>query len=91
MRVLIYARVSTDEQAKVNLSLDYQLQQMRHYCERQGWHIYSEVREDFTGREIERPYMDSIREIAKKHEFDAILVLRVDRLAREQGFCRFRV
>ena len=36
MKVILYARVSSDEQAKQNLSLGYQLERMREYCHNRG-------------------------------------------------------
>lgn len=85
LRVINYARVSTDEQGRNNLSLDEQLKVMRRYAEANGWFIYSEVREQFSGFEYDRPFMDTIRDLAKNREFDALLVLRCDRFARDEG------
>ena len=85
LRVINYARVSTDEQSRNNLSLDEQLKVMRRYAENNGWFIYSEVKESASGFDYDRAYLDTIRDLAKKREFDALLVLRCDRFARDEG------
>ena len=39
IRVAIYSRVSTQEQADTNTSLDFQNGQLTNYCHLQGWEI----------------------------------------------------
>jgi site-specific DNA recombinase len=41
--VIIYARVSTDEQARSGYSLAQQLEALRAHCEREGYKILEEV------------------------------------------------
>lgn len=85
MRVICYARVSTDSQRDNNVSLDDQLKAMRRYCHDKGWTIYSEVKESWSGYEYDREFMDSIREEAKRRTFDILLVYRTDRFARDEA------
>lgn len=40
---ILYARVSTDEQARSGYSLAQQLEALRGYCEREGYEILEEV------------------------------------------------
>ncbi len=65
MKVAIYARVSTTQQEYEN-----QLEQLRDYCNKQGWEIYKEYTETISGKESQRPV-------------DAILVWALDRFTRE--------
>jgi DNA invertase Pin-like site-specific DNA recombinase len=41
-RVLLYARVSKEDQAQKYLSIPQQLEEMRKYCDQQGWLIVKE-------------------------------------------------
>jgi site-specific DNA recombinase len=42
-QVILYTRVSTDEQARSGYSLAQQLEALRAYCEREGYKILEEV------------------------------------------------
>ncbi|MBI5253161.1 MAG: recombinase family protein, partial [Euryarchaeota archaeon] len=54
--IAIYARVSTEDQAKEGFSLDAQIERLRSYCEARGWSIYKEYIDDgYSGRDIKRP------------------------------------
>ena len=83
LRVVLYARVSTDEQ-KDNTSLDGQIVAMRRFAEAQGLLVVAEYREDESGFLYIRPEMNKVLDSARKHEFDMLLVLRTDRYARAQ-------
>jgi len=43
-RVILYARVSTQEQAEKGFSLDQQIEALRAYAAREGLEIFEEVR-----------------------------------------------
>lgn len=87
--VILYARVSTDEQAD-NCSLDFQERTLRMYCSNHGYHIVAVYREDYSARgyDLKRPEMLKIYEYCKKHrrEVNKILFLRWDRYARNVEF-----
>ena len=42
-RAILYARVSTDEQARTGYSLAQQLEALRGYCEREGYEILEQI------------------------------------------------
>ena len=44
-RAILYARVSTDEQARSGYSLAQQLEALRGYCEREGYEVLEEVQD----------------------------------------------
>ena len=50
--VIIYSRVSSDEQAK-GCSLDYQEKTISEYCERAGYNIIKCYKEDFSAKDFE--------------------------------------
>src|SRR5918999_1463837 len=63
-RAILYARVSTDEQARSGYSLAQQLEALRGYAEREGYEVLEEVRDPGqSGASLERPGMDRVRDL----------------------------
>ena len=89
MRVILYCRVSSDEQAD-GTSLDFQERVLREYCEKNKHEVIACCREDFSAKhhDFRRPQMQWLREYCKKHtrEVDMILFLRWDRFSRNTEF-----
>ena len=87
--VILYARVSTDEQSE-NCSLDFQERMLRIYCSNHGYHVIAVYREDYSARgyDLKRPEMQKIYDYCKKHrrEVHKILFLRWDRYSRNVEF-----
>jgi site-specific DNA recombinase len=81
VRVAIYTRVSTEDQAKEGFSLDAQLEKLRAYCIARGWQIAGEYVDDgYSGRKTRRPaYTRMMEEIDK---WDTLLVIKMDRIHR---------
>ena len=81
LRVAIYTRVSTEDQAKEGFSLDAQLDKLKSYCKARGWEIAGEYIDDgYSGRTTKRPaYQRMMQEMDK---WDAILVIKMDRIHR---------
>lgn len=78
-RAIIYARVSTDEQAQAH-SLPSQVEACRNYCASKGYVVVREVREDYTGTSATRPELAAIQEDMQL--FDVLVVFSIDRFAR---------
>lgn len=95
MNVIIYCRVSSDEQ-KHNVSLDYQEQTLRAYCKNNGYNIIEiEHLEDESGKTFtKRPVIQSIMKFIKNNKglVDKLLFLRWDRYSRdlESALCNVR-
>ena len=89
MNVILYCRVSSDEQSE-NTSLDYQEMTLRAYCNNRNYNIIDCKREDYSAKhyEMKRPELKSIYNYCKRHkkEVDAILFLRWDRFSRNAEF-----
>src|SRR5919112_964868 len=63
-RTILYARVSTDEQARSGYSLAQQLAALREYAAREGFEILEEVIDPGqSGASPERPGMDRVRDL----------------------------
>jgi site-specific DNA recombinase len=88
-KAILYARVSTDEQAERGYSLGTQLSAMRDYARRQGFDIAEAFKEHYTGTTLERPELDKARALLAAGEADAIIVHASDRLTRDLGDLRF--
>ena len=59
---ILYARVSTDEQARSGYSLAQQLEALRAYAAREGLAVLEEVADPgHSGASLERPGMDRVR------------------------------
>jgi site-specific DNA recombinase len=83
VRVAIYSRVSTAEQADSNTSLDFQNGQLTNYCHLQGWEIFQNyVDPGFTGKDGNRPALKRMLADAKLGLFNRVLVIKLDRLSR---------
>jgi site-specific DNA recombinase len=84
-RAVLYARVSTDEQADKGYSLPSQLDLCRKYAECIGYPIVAELREDFTGKVpiYERPEGRKLAAMLKDKQASAVIAYQVDRLSRD--------
>ncbi len=82
--VVLYCRVSTDEQADSGFSLNYQEGWLRDYCERYGFNIIQVFIEDHSARNFNRPVWNDLKKFVKtnKGTVDKILFTRWDRFSR---------
>src|SRR5919112_1603423 len=87
MRAILYARVSTDEQARSGYSLAQQLEALREYAVREGYEILEEVSDPGqSGASLERPGMDHIRDLVAAGGVAVVLAQDRDRIAREPAY-----
>ncbi|WP_089765187.1 recombinase family protein [Chitinophaga terrae (ex Kim and Jung 2007)] len=82
--VIIYTRVSTDEQARSGYSLNHQELAIKTYCNLKGYNIVQIIREDHSAKTFDRPeWLKLIAFLkANKNQVDTILFLRWDRFTR---------
>ncbi len=81
MRAALYARVSTEDQAKEGFSIPAQLKRLNAYCKARAWQPIGEyVDEGFSGRSIKRPAYE--RMMMEKDSWDILVVLKMDRIHR---------
>jgi DNA invertase Pin-like site-specific DNA recombinase len=79
MNVALYARVSTvgkDQDPEV------QLLHLRRYVEMKQWDVFAEYKDTCSGKTTRRPGLDRLLKDAKGKKFEAVLVLRIDRIMR---------
>jgi site-specific DNA recombinase len=84
MQVAAYARVSTPNQQQES-TIASQVQVLHRYIHQQGWSLLPEHDyrdEGISGARLDRPALDRLRDAAQRGEFDAVVLLSPDRLAR---------
>ena len=88
-KVILYIRVSTDEQAD-GCSLEMQERYLRAYCDNHGYKIIGVYKDDYSAKhfDLRRPGMKALYEYCKKHrkEVDLVAFLRWDRFTRNLEF-----
>ena len=85
MKVALYIRVSTLEQAEEGYSIGEQKDKLRKYCDIKDWTITKEyVDPGRSGSNLNRPSMQQLIKDAPTGLFDAVLVYKLDRLSRSQ-------
>jgi DNA invertase Pin-like site-specific DNA recombinase len=63
-RVILYARVSTEEQVRSGYSLAQQLEALRGYAAQEGYEVLEEIIDPGqSGASLERPGMDQVRNL----------------------------
>jgi len=78
MRVALYARVSTDDQ-----TVAPQIDVLREYSRARGLEVVDEfIDHGVSGAKDRRPALDEMMAKAKRRSFDAVAVVRLDRLGR---------
>jgi len=78
-----YVRVSTEEQAREGLSLAAQEEKIRAYCTAKGWRLVRIYRDEgFSGKDLNRPGLQSLIQDLKNDGFEAVVVAKLDRLTR---------
>lgn len=83
LRVVIYARVSTDEQRE-GQTIDSQVAELERFAQEKHWIIVEVYKDEgWSGGVMARPQLDRLRDDAAKNTFQAVLLNDVDRLARD--------
>src|SRR5215212_5001810 len=86
-RAILYARVSTDEQARSGYSLAQQLEALRQYAAREGYEVFEEVSDPGqSGASLERPGMDHVRDLVAAGDVSIVLAQDRDRFSREPAY-----
>lgn len=85
MNVAIYARVSTEAQAKKESSIPEQVERCRKYCEALDWTVWNVYTDaGFSGANTDRPALKNLIADVSGGHIDKILVYKLDRLSRSQ-------
>ena len=87
MNAAIYARVSTAEQREEGTSLDTQRDQCLAKAAELGWTVPQEnvVVEEWTGKDLQRPGLQRLSDLAHSHQIQGIVIYTLDRLYRPEN------
>ena len=86
-KVILYARVSTEEQARSGYSLAQQLEALREHASCEGYEVLEEVMDrGQSGASLERPGMDLVRDLVAAGGVSVVLAQDRDRVAREPAY-----
>ncbi len=82
-KVIIYTRVSSDEQAK-GYSLRDQLDRLQKYCSLKNYEIIKHYQDDYSAKTFDRPEFKKLLEFVRhnKRIVDRLLILKWDRFSR---------
>ncbi len=84
-KAILYARVSTDEQALKGFSVAEQLYALREYAEREDLEVVEEVvDEGYSGASPERPGLMRVMELAESGKVEMVVATKRDRLFRSR-------
>ncbi len=81
-KAVIYARVSTDEQAERGTSIESQLEVCRQYAEENSLKVVGEYTDSYSGTTLDRPGLNELLDILEQGKASAVVVLTEDRLSR---------
>src|ERR671933_403555 len=86
-RAILYARVSTEEQARSGYSLAQQIEALREYAASEGYEILEEIQDPGeSGAYLERPGLDRLRELVAAGGVSVVLAQDRDRFSREPAY-----
>ena len=89
MKVALYTRVSTEDQAREGFSLEVQRTYLLQYAKNFGWDVFCSMSgrdvymdDGYSGGNMDRPALQRLLFDARNKQFDLILVYKQDRLSR---------
>lgn len=84
-KAALYVRVSTLEQAREGYSINAQAERLQAYAKAKNYGIYDTyIDAGESGSKLERPEMKRLIRDAKAQFFNAVIVIKLDRLSRSQ-------
>ncbi len=84
-RVVLYCRVSTEEQGKSGYSIPDQLRELRAYAAREGYRVVEEAVDDgHSGGDPHRPGLRRVMELAEAGAVDVVLAKKRNRFFRSR-------
>lgn len=85
IRVALYIRVSSQEQATEGYSIGEQTERLKKYAEAMDWEIYKiYVDPGYSGGNTDRPGLNDLIRDVETGDIDKVVVYKLDRLSRSQ-------
>lgn len=86
MRIVLYARVSTDEQATEGVSLAAQRERLEAYAKLYGHEVVAYIEDaGVSAKDLKRPGLKRALKLLRDRTADGLLVTKIDRLTRRLG------
>ena len=83
MKVALYMRVSTEEQAKHGISIDAQRNELREYAKTHKYTVIGEYADEgYSGGTLQRPELERLLNDVKQGEIQTIIFVKLDRWFR---------
>jgi len=83
MKAIGYIRVSTEDQAREGVSLDNQEAKIKAYCELKDMDLIEIIQDaGISAKNLNRPGVSKVLELARKKKIDAVVVYKLDRMFR---------
>ncbi|MDB8552870.1 recombinase family protein [Turicibacter sanguinis] len=82
MKVGLYARVSTDEQAKEGYSIGAQCKKLQQYAELNDWDGVLYIDDGYSAKDLNRPQARQLFKDIEAKKIDTVVVYKLDRLTR---------
>lgn len=83
MKIAIYTRVSTEDQAKEGYSLEVQREYLESFAKREGFKVFKVYQDDgISGCTLNRSALKALLNDAKERKFDLVSVHKIDRCSR---------
>ncbi len=85
IRVALYPRVSSQEQATEGYSIGEQIERLTKYCEAMQWEVYKIYTDPgYSGGTTDRPGLQEMLKDVRAGKVDKVVVYKLDRLSRSQ-------
>ncbi len=86
-QAILYARVSTDEQARSGYSMRQQVERLRDHAASEGYEVLEEVVDPGqSGASLQRPGLDRVRDLVAAGGVSVVFAQDRDRFAREPAY-----
>jgi site-specific DNA recombinase len=86
-KAVLYARVSTDEQAKSGYSLRQQVERLGDHAASEGYEVLEEILDPGqSGASLQRPGLDRVRDLVAAGGVSVVFAQDRDRFAREPAY-----
>jgi len=90
IRVALYIRVSTDDQAEEGYSIEDQKRRLTSFADSQDWEITEVYLDDgYSAKDLNRPDMKRLIEDVPQNKFDIVLIYKLNRLVRSASDCDY--
>ncbi|MDQ1143422.1 DNA invertase Pin-like site-specific DNA recombinase [Bacillus sp. SORGH_AS 510] len=85
MKVALYVRVSTEEQAEEGYSINGQIKVLEDYCNKNNFQVVEIYKDEgISGKSTDRPALKELLRDSEHNKFDMVMVWKISRLSRKQ-------